>query len=450
MLAVMMVVCAVYDNSLSSTENQRIPRLLHQTFEMPRLENLPTGMLAAVNKWRSLNPEYTHRYYNRAARDVYMREHGWHFSGLVEAYEAAVHGAAQVDLFRLLVLWVDGGVYLDIDLLPLQPLRLFIREDDQALSDMAVNPCAGTCPMIYMPQHGFLAATLERAVSKYREGERGAQFTAGPDMLGKVARSFYISINATTAQDGTPHLDTPLARSLHSRIDPDNSFPRAGTYWDVSLQHSIRVVAGLSAESLEAPSADALSYLSYGTYRKDILDLGFEHWTIIEARLVTEGFMERSPGELNCRLKAGGSEKPFPEGGVAPKKNAQTHLPPWLREECKVENPPVECTDSGNWMRVGGERYASNLERALKGIEESDAGHFSQAHTTLHTLPPVLPIKGVASEVVQSALGNALGGLSRFPESQHHFKRALEFNPTHAPTLLGLHQLDGILPKHKV
>ena len=196
----------------SQLASQLIPRLVHQTFESASTAELPPFMLAEVEGWRALNPEYTFMYYNRTARDAFMADASHPFPGLHEAYKQAVTGAGQCDLWRVLTLWTLGGVYLDIDLGPRDGARLadLVEPRDQAISWAASNPSQNM--MIYARGHPFLAALLERAVSQYQAGHRGAQETCGPLSHGLVAAKFYTvraralsSYCAPTSRRAHPH-----------------------------------------------------------------------------------------------------------------------------------------------------------------------------------------------------------------------------------------------------
>ena len=93
-----------------------IPRVIHQTHKS-ELRELPPGLRAAVATWERLNPDFEHVYYAEAAVAAYVRQRGGGVEGFAAAYAKATSGAMRCDLWRYLLLWLEGGVYADADAL---------------------------------------------------------------------------------------------------------------------------------------------------------------------------------------------------------------------------------------------------------------------------------------------------------------------------------------------
>ena len=90
--------------------NHRIPRVLWQTNYTDRV-TLAVYLNYLFN--RLLSPTYAYRFMDTAERSAFVQRHC--SSEIFEAYSKLQVGAAQADLWRLLVLREHGGVYLDID-----------------------------------------------------------------------------------------------------------------------------------------------------------------------------------------------------------------------------------------------------------------------------------------------------------------------------------------------
>ena len=109
--------------------SEGVPRLIHQTF--PSLQRLPPELEANVACIQKLNPDYEYRLYDDGAIVDYIQRH---FSARVlRAYEAIrpSYGAARADLFRYLLLYREGGVYLDIKSTTSKPLDHSLHADDR-------------------------------------------------------------------------------------------------------------------------------------------------------------------------------------------------------------------------------------------------------------------------------------------------------------------------------
>ena len=105
-----------------------IPRVIWQT-NFTNKCTLPMYLNYLFNRLMSLNCEY--RYVSTEERDVYLKEHA--SPEIYDAYSRLTNGAAQADLWRLFVLYKEGGVYMDIDATLVWPLDKIIATEEDAL-----------------------------------------------------------------------------------------------------------------------------------------------------------------------------------------------------------------------------------------------------------------------------------------------------------------------------
>jgi len=107
-----------------------IPRILHQTFYD---RNLTPQLQANVERLRALNPGWEYRFYDDDDVAAFIQGN---YPPAVWAYFERIdarYGAARADLFRYLLLYRVGGVYLDIKSAATRPLDDVIRPDDRFL-----------------------------------------------------------------------------------------------------------------------------------------------------------------------------------------------------------------------------------------------------------------------------------------------------------------------------
>lgn len=108
----------------------RIPRLLHQTF---RTRELRPELAASVDAMRRRNPGWEYRFYEDAdVADYILQNYGSDFLAYFQALNPK-YAAAKADLFRYLVMYRDGGVYLDIKSHATRPLDEVLAPSDQFL-----------------------------------------------------------------------------------------------------------------------------------------------------------------------------------------------------------------------------------------------------------------------------------------------------------------------------
>lgn len=104
-----------------------IPRTIHQLFAS---RVLPPQLEANVRKLRALNPDWDYRLYDdRDMLDFVAR----HYGARMLAYYTRInrdYGASRADLFRYLLMYRLGGLYLDIKSSLENPLSTALRSDD--------------------------------------------------------------------------------------------------------------------------------------------------------------------------------------------------------------------------------------------------------------------------------------------------------------------------------
>ncbi len=110
-----------------------IPRVIHQIGIRPAFQGreLPPILQENVDHLRALNPGWEYRFYDDDdISDFLVRHYPPH---VWDAYQR-IHpryGAARADLFRYLLMYKMGGVYLDIKSRATRPLDELIRPEDQ-------------------------------------------------------------------------------------------------------------------------------------------------------------------------------------------------------------------------------------------------------------------------------------------------------------------------------
>lgn len=216
-------------------------------------------------------------YYDDAALKAYVERHSHHAPGFSRAYfELARSGAERVDLWRALVTWLEGGVYVDIDTVCRTPLYAVIRPDDDAVSGVGHRE-GGPEQFIlaYAPRHPIIWRYLRDAVAAVHGGAEGGVVNAtGPTALYRAA------IQVLQLPGG--HRFSAGTYRVHGRAHaPDG--PR-----------SLRILDG---NYTCPPAWPYCSWLinSFGgnvkfkydhkDYVKDLADSGVAHWGMVDKRV---------------------------------------------------------------------------------------------------------------------------------------------------------------------
>lgn len=105
-----------------------IPKVIHQLFPT---KDLPDVLAENVAKIKAMNPDWEHKIYDHSDRIEYIKKH---YGNEILAYYERInpeYGAARADLFRYLLLYKHGGVYLDIKSTTERPFNEVILPSDR-------------------------------------------------------------------------------------------------------------------------------------------------------------------------------------------------------------------------------------------------------------------------------------------------------------------------------
>lgn len=94
---------------------------IHQTHES--FDHLTVKSLKAIVNLGQMNPEFEYKFYTSTDREKYIFQH---CRPLYDSYNKIIPGAYKSDIFRLCVLYIEGGIYIDHKSTTLIPFNKWI------------------------------------------------------------------------------------------------------------------------------------------------------------------------------------------------------------------------------------------------------------------------------------------------------------------------------------
>ena len=117
---------------------ETITKHVHQVFFGAR--GISDELKANIEKIKALNPGWEHTLYDDVMmKDFIVQHYGPKMLGYFNRINPS-YGAARVDLFRYLLLYKLGGVYLDVKSSLHRPFHEILREDDRYILGQWDNP----------------------------------------------------------------------------------------------------------------------------------------------------------------------------------------------------------------------------------------------------------------------------------------------------------------------
>ena len=180
-----------------SSSRGAIPAILYKQGET---DNLPEPIVELYRTIESENPSYRVVYFSDRTRRQFIAERlEGTFSGVLAAYDRLIVGAYRADLFRLCVLFANGGVYGDFSQQYLAPLDSLVdrRRDELVLTLDAPKPRRMEWPpysgisngfLASRPGHPFVAHCIRQIVENVQKSYYGSSSLdpSGPSLLRDV------------------------------------------------------------------------------------------------------------------------------------------------------------------------------------------------------------------------------------------------------------------------
>ena len=158
---------------------QRIPRKIYQTW---KTNQLSSGLLEVQERIKIKNPNYEMILFDDHMMDNYINH--TQPPEIQECYHQLVSGTAKADLWRYIILYEEGGVYLDMDAEITGSLDEWIQQEDRAILSREGNKGYFLqWMMVFEKGHSFLKRTLELCVENIKQKKQGTIFEiTGPKM----------------------------------------------------------------------------------------------------------------------------------------------------------------------------------------------------------------------------------------------------------------------------
>jgi hypothetical protein len=117
---------SIYEFKSIKNINTIIPLNIFQTW---KTKNLLPGMRNCVEKVKQLNPEFTYYLFDDSDCQEFIKK--YFDNSVLKAYSTLIPGAFKADLWRYCILYIYGGIYLDIKYEPVDDFRFIYLTDKE-------------------------------------------------------------------------------------------------------------------------------------------------------------------------------------------------------------------------------------------------------------------------------------------------------------------------------
>lgn len=179
-----------------------IPKKIYQTWYT---KEIPEKIKSVIDNMKRLNPSYEYQLFDDDDIHSFIKDNYGRQTLL--SFEQLSIGAAKADLWRYLVLYKNGGIYLDLDSAIYSNLDSLIKEEDEAIISREKNYglFVQWC-LMFNKEHPILEKTIERCIFniKTRKTENILQLT-GPhvfsDSINDVLKPLEVDVYSSSDAD---------------------------------------------------------------------------------------------------------------------------------------------------------------------------------------------------------------------------------------------------------
>lgn len=168
------------------TYNSIIPLNIFQTWD--NKHNLPSGMRKAMNRIKALNPEFRHQIFTDTECHAFIKAN--FEPGVANAYKRLVPNAYRADLWRYCVLYIKGGIYMDVKYVPNTNFSFMELTEAEHFSMDANQRGIYNAFMVALPKNPDLLLAINKIVENVKQRNYGIGFldVTGPTMLSKIIK----------------------------------------------------------------------------------------------------------------------------------------------------------------------------------------------------------------------------------------------------------------------
>ena len=204
----------VHHNRRGRRPDTRIPKVFVRTG--PWEEGaVPAPAREAMAAALRLNPGYTQAYFSDTGAAAFI---GQHYPQFAQLYASVIPGAYRADIWRLLYLYMHGGVYNDMGHAYAVPMASIISADDEfvCVSEMLYPWGMHNAFIAVYPRHPLILAMIGLVVANVRArdyGENSLDIT-GPCALGRAFNRFFGRVDKEPLPTGRAEVDGYRVRFL--------------------------------------------------------------------------------------------------------------------------------------------------------------------------------------------------------------------------------------------
>jgi len=211
------------------------PLTIYQTWYT---KNLPPKMKERVEQLKQQHPRFEHRLFDDNDCRNFIRDH--FRPDVLQAYDTLLPGAYKADLWRYCVLFIHGGIYLDIKFACVNGFRLIeLTENNHFVLDRVPPLSIYNAFLACQKGHPLLWLAIRKIVENVSNRFYGSSplDPTGPVMLGNLILQHKMKVNVDMVYHKGGKYVLYKNRRVLSTDYPEYNTERVNTYNKIRVKH---------------------------------------------------------------------------------------------------------------------------------------------------------------------------------------------------------------------
>jgi hypothetical protein len=172
--------------------NSIIPLKIYQTWNT---KNLNSKMKERVESLKKQNPKFEHFLFDDNDCREFIKNN--FRKEVLDAYDKLIPGAYKADLWRYCILFINGGIYLDIKIDCVNGFKLIELTENEHFVIDRINGAVFNALMSCKKHNPFLLASINQIVENVQNNYYGDSplHPTGPCLLGNVIMKYKYKLN---------------------------------------------------------------------------------------------------------------------------------------------------------------------------------------------------------------------------------------------------------------
>jgi len=177
---------------------KNIPKIIYQTWFK---KELPTPIQSSIDNMMALNTGYKYQIFDDIDMRNFIKTN--YDKNILKCFDSLKIGAAKADLWRYLILYKTGGIYIDVDSTIVGKLDDLIKNEACAVisRETNYNKFVQWC-LVFTPEHPLLKICIDKCIANIQSGSiMDVTELTGPVVYSDSIREYFNDINIYSKSD---------------------------------------------------------------------------------------------------------------------------------------------------------------------------------------------------------------------------------------------------------